>query len=143
VNYARIVLAALAAMIVFFIYGFLVHGVLIAHDYVPYPAGVYRSGGQAQRLMPIGLAGVFLAILVFATIYAKGWQPGHGVADGARQGLLFGVFMVGAFVAVNYATIAIGGKLALELAASEPVEWTLVGIVTSLVYKPSARVGPN
>jgi hypothetical protein len=38
------ILAALEAWIVFFIYGFLVHGMLIAKVYIPYPEGVYRSG---------------------------------------------------------------------------------------------------
>jgi hypothetical protein len=45
--------------------------------------------------------------------------------------------MAGAFVGVNYATINIGGKLALELAISELIEWTLVGIVVGLIYKPA------
>ncbi len=135
-NYARIVAAAVAATLVFFTYGFLVHGWLIAKDYVPYPAGVYRSGDATRSLMPLGLTGIFIAILVFATIYAKGYERGHGVGEGARLGLLFGIFMAGAFVAVNYTTINISGKLALELAASELVEWTIVGVVTGLVYKP-------
>jgi fucose permease len=134
-NYPRLVLAAIAAMVVFFIYGFLVHGWLIAKDYLPYPIGVYRAGDAARTHMPFGLAGLFLAILVFATIYAKNCDRARGVAAGAL-GLLFGLFMIGAFVAVNYATINISTKLALELAASEPTEWTLVGIVVSLVYKP-------
>jgi hypothetical protein len=45
--------------------------------------------------------------------------------------------MVGAFVGVNYGTIQISGKLALELALNEMIEWTLVGIVVGLVYKPA------
>jgi hypothetical protein len=40
-------------------------------------------------------------------------------------------------VAVNYATINISGKFALELAASELIKWTLVGVVVGLVYKPA------
>jgi hypothetical protein len=67
---------------------------------------------------------------------------GRGAGKGARLGLLFGIFMAGAFVAVNYATINISGKLALELAASELSEWTLVGIVVGLVYKPAAAAAP-
>ena len=137
-NYPRLVLAAIAAMVVFFIYGFLVHGWLIAKDYLPYPIGVYRAGDAARTHMPFGLAGLFLAILVFATIYAKNCDRARGVAAGARLGLLFGVFMIGAFVAVNYATINISTKLALELAVSEPIEWTLVGIIVGLLYKPLA-----
>ncbi len=134
-NYARIVAGTVAATVVFFIYGFLVHGMLIAKDYLPYPTGVYRSGEDAQSHMLVGLAGIFAAILVFAVIYARLYKSG-GAVEGARLGLLFGIFMVGAFVAVNYGTINISGKLALELAISAPIEWTLVGVVIGLIYKP-------
>jgi hypothetical protein len=135
-NYGRIFLAAVAAFVVFFIYGFLVHGLLIAKDYTPYPEGVYRAGEAARSHMPIGLAGIFVAILVFAAIYAVGYEAGRGLWNGARLGLLFGIFMAGAFAAVNYATVNISGKLALEIAISEPIEWTMVGIMVGLIYRP-------
>ena len=135
-NCKRVLLSAVAAFLVFFIYGFLIHGMLIAKDYRPYPEGVYRAGEQARTHMPIGLVGIFAGILVFTTIYAKNYSDGRGVSDGARLGLLFGIFMAGAFVAVNYATINISGKLALEIGLSEPIEWTLVGVVVGFVYKP-------
>jgi hypothetical protein len=139
-NYGRIVGAAVVAWVVYFAYGFLVHGILIARDYVPYPEGVYRSGEAARSHMPIGLMGLLVAMVVFATIYAKGGERARGVGEGARLGLLFGIFMAGAFAAVNYGTINISRKLALELAGAL-VEWTLVGIVVGLVYKP--RVAAN
>jgi hypothetical protein len=115
---------------------FLVHGLLIAKDYIPYPEGVYRAGDTARSHMPFVLAGLLVAILVFAAIYAKDYDHAHGVGAGARLGLLFGIFMAGALVAVTYATINISGKLASELAASELFEWTLVGVVVALVYRP-------
>jgi hypothetical protein len=137
-NYGRIFGSAIAAAVVFFVYGFLVHGFLIAKDYLPYPAGVYRSGEEAKSHTPIGLAGIFVAILVFATIFAMGQR--HGASAGARLGLLFGIFMAGAFAAVNYGTIHISGKLALEMGISELFEWTLVGIVVGVIYKPALTV---
>jgi hypothetical protein len=136
-NYGRILGAAVGAAVVFFIYGFLVHGLLIANDYLPYPVGVYRGGEEAKSHTPFGLAGIFVAILVFATVFAKGNE--HGAGAGARLGFLFGIFMAGAFAAVNYGTLHVSGKLALEIAASELIEWTLVGIVVGLLYKPSVR----
>jgi hypothetical protein len=136
-NYGRILVAAAVALVVFFTYGFIVHGVLIAKDYRPYPEGVYRTGESAQRHMPIGLAGIFTAIVVFTIIYARIAAGKYGAGEGARLGLLFGIFMIGAFVAVNFGTIQISRKLALELAASEPIEWTLVGTVVGLIYKPA------
>jgi hypothetical protein len=51
--------------------------------------------------MPFGLAGLFIAILVFAMINAKGYEPGYGAGEGARLVPLFGIFMAGAFVAVT------------------------------------------
>jgi hypothetical protein len=60
--------------------------------------------------------------------------------EGARPDLLFGIFMAGAFVAVNYGTIQISGKLALELAARAPIEWTVAGIVVGVIYKPAKAV---
>lgn len=141
-SYARVVVAAIAAWIAFFAYGFLVHGWLIAKDYIPYPEGVYRAGDDARGHMPFGLVGLFLAILMLATVYAKNYTNAHGARAGALLGLLFGIFMVGAFVAVNYATIHISGKLALELEASEPIEWTLAGIVVGLIYKRQTKSPP-
>ena len=136
-NYARLMAATVAATAVFFVYGFLVHGLLISRDYLPYPVGVYRSGEDARSHTPIGLAGIFVAILVFAIIHARG-SEGHGPEAGARLGMLFGIFMAGAFAAVNYGTLHIGGKLALEIGVSELIEWMLVGLVVGLIYKPAA-----
>ena len=83
----------MAATIAFFIYGYAIHGRLIAKDYLPYPSGVYRAGEDAQSHVAFGLAGIFVAILIFTLIFSK---IGDGVAAGARLGLLFGIFMVGA-----------------------------------------------
>lgn len=142
-NYPRILIAAIVATIAFFVYGFLVHGILLAPDYVPYPEGVYRSGDAARSHMLYGLAGIFVAIIVFAMVYANSYKGGRGLIAGARLGLLFGVFIAGAFVAVNYGTINISGKLALELAISALIEWTMVGVVIGILYKPATPGGPS
>jgi hypothetical protein len=43
-NYARFFVAAVAAGIAFFTYGFLVHGLLVAKDYKSRPSGALWSG---------------------------------------------------------------------------------------------------
>ena len=43
--------------------------------------------------------------------------------------------MMFAHVAHNYVNLNIGRKLALEMAAAELVQWTIVGLVIGLVYK--------
>jgi hypothetical protein len=134
-NYRQIVLAATAATIVLLTYGFLVYGTLIAQDYNPYP-GVYRSAQDSKSHMPLAFAGLFVAMLVATLMYAKGYEGGSGVAEGARFGLLVGIFVACVCVGTNYATLNIGSKLALEQAVATLVEWPLYGIVIGLLYRP-------
>jgi membrane protease YdiL (CAAX protease family) len=87
--------------------------------------------------LPVIFACVFVGALVAAYIYAKGYDGGSGVVEGARFGVLVGIFIAAIFAGVNYATLNIGRRHSLELAIAGFVEWMLVGIVIGLVYKPS------
>ena len=136
-NYARLVLAAVAATVFDAVYGFLVYGMLIAPEFAKYP-GVYRSNEAGQAFLPLMFGGVFIAIVAAAIIYAKGYEGGSGLAEGVRFGFLLGVFVVFAFAGVNYAVLIINKKLAVMAAAAGFVEWLGVGTIIGLVYKPAA-----
>jgi hypothetical protein len=91
-----------------------------------------------MTVMPIGLAATFMAILVAAIIFAMIYRGGSGTMEGARFGVLIGIFVVCAFVLHNYVNLNIGLKLALGQAVVYFLQWTLIGIVIGLVYKPLA-----
>ena len=133
-NYARLVLAAVAATVFDALYGFLVYGMLMAPEFARYP-GVFRSAEDGMAFLPLMFAGLLIAILAAAIIYAKGYEGGSGVAEGTRFGFLLGVFVVFAFAAVNYAVLNIGRKLAVMTAAAGFVEWLVIGMIIGLVYK--------
>jgi len=134
-NPKRIALAALAGWVTFFIYGGLVFGMLLASDYRPY-TNVYRSQSEMQQHVAVGMLCSLLAIVVLAVMYAKGYEGGSGVAEGARFGSLVAIFAACTHIADNYVVLQIGGKLAAEMALATLGEWTLVGIVIGLVYRP-------
>ena len=136
-NLTRIVLAAVAATVWDACYGFLVYGTLLAPQFERYPA-VYRSAETGPAYLPLMFAGLFIAALVAAIIYAKGYDGGSGVVEGGRFGFLLGIFVVFAFAGVNYAVLNIGRRLALMVAAAGFIEWLVVGIVIGAVYKPAA-----
>jgi hypothetical protein len=102
-----------------------------------YPA-VFRPKEQMMAVMPIGLAATFIAILVVAIIFAMIYQGNSGAAEGARFGALIGIFVVCAFVLHNYVNLNIGLKLALGQAVVYFIQWTIIGIVIALIYKPVA-----
>ena len=135
-NYGRLAIAAIAATVVYYAYGFVVEGLLIRKDFSPYSA-VYRSGDTVMGYMPLGLACTLIATFVITMLFAN--TPGVGVGFGevTRFGLLVGAFVVCTFVGPNYVTLNIGRRLALELAASAIFQWMLVCLVIAFIYKPA------
>ena len=137
-NYGRLLLAAVAALIVFFAWGFLTEGWLLRKDFAS-SAALYRSSDLQMKYMPFGMASVLVALLAAVALYA-GWCGG---TSDAMKGLQFGVLM-GVFVACihpisNLVTMNMDTKLGLEITASNAVGWVLAGLVIGLVYKPLAH----
>ena len=135
-NYPRLGLAALGGTVASFGFGFLVLWLVPAlfEEARKYPA-VFRPQESMMAVMPIALAATFVAILVVAIIYAMTRQDGSGTAKGARLGMLVGLLAV-CNVLHNYVNLNIGLKLALGQAAAYFLQWTVVGIVVGLIYKP-------
>jgi len=137
-NYSRLALAALGGTVAHFAFGFLVFWLLpgLIKEGRKYTA-VFRSKEEMMNVMPIGIVSTFISILVGATIFAMIHQGGSGITEGARLGVLIGIFAVCA-VLHNYVNLNIGLKLTLMQAAAYFVQWALIGIVIGLIYKPLA-----
>lgn len=135
-NYLSLGLATLGGTVASFAVGFLVMWLVPAlfEEAHKYP-DVFRPKEEMMKVMPIGLGATFLSILVVAIIFAM--TGGAGLTAGARLGVLIGIFAV-AQVAHNFMNLNIGLKLALGQAAAYFVQWTVVGLVIGLIYKPLA-----
>ena len=138
-NYGRIVLATVGGMVGYFAAGFAVFALApqMANEFQKY-SSVYRSREGQMAAMPAGMAAMLVAIFVLAVLYAMGHQGGSGIAEGARFGALIGVFVVCAFVVHNYMLLDIGVTLTVMQAVAYFLQWTVVGTVMGLLYKPSA-----
>ncbi len=138
-NYSRLALAALGSTIAYFTLGFLVFWLVPAliNEAHKYP-DVFRPKEKMMAVMPIGMAATLIAILVVAIIFAMLHPGGSGAMAGARLGVLIGIFVVCAFVLHNYVNLNIGLKLVLGQAVAYFFQWTIVGIVIGLIYKPLA-----
>src|SRR5437868_2531116 len=138
-NYSRLLLAALGGMVASFAFGGLLIWLVPAliNEGHKYPA-VFRPKEEMFKVMPIGLVATYIAILVVAIIFAMVHPGGSGATESARFGILIGLFVVCAFVLHNYVNLNIGLKLALGQAVAYFVQWTIIGIVIGLIYKPLA-----
>jgi hypothetical protein len=138
INYVRVLLAGAGGFVAYFAFGFLVFGALplLREEYAKYPA-VYRNQDGIKSFMPIGIAAMFIAILVLAGLYAMSYQPGYGPVEGVRFGLLIGLFAVCSFVLHNHVNLNVGWALTLKQAIAYFVEWTIVGAVIGWIYEVS------
>ena len=136
-NLTRIFLAALGAFVAYFVLGGLSFTFAALKDeFLKYPA-VYRDQAGQLKHMPLGIAAMFVGMVVLAVIYAILYQGGSGLVAGARFGALIGVFAVCAFVIHNYVNLNIGGALTVISSIAYFIEWTVAGIVIGLIYRPA------
>jgi hypothetical protein len=135
-NYPRLVAAAVAATVFDAVYGFLVYGQALGAQFAQYP-GVYRPADDMSH-MPVLLAGIFIGSLVVAYIYAKGYEGGTGLAEGARFGVAIGAFVGGYVGLIDWAVLRIGRNLAISLVIVGFVEWFIIALIIGLIYRPAA-----
>jgi hypothetical protein len=114
VNYPRIALACLGATVAYFIYGFAMFAVWpsMKIEFKKYP-NVYRSEESMMKVMPYGMVGILISILLVAVLYARIYPLGGGIVFGVFLGALIGLFVVCMFVIHNYVNLNIGLKLTL------------------------------
>jgi hypothetical protein len=139
-NVLRIFLASLGAFVAYMALGGLIFALIpsLKTEFLKFPA-VYRDHDGQMSHMPVGMAAIFLSIVVLAVLFAMLYQGGSGLVEGARFGALIGLFVLGAFVLHNYVNLNIGLKLTLISAVAYFIEWMVACIVIGLIYRPVAH----
>jgi hypothetical protein len=132
-NFMRLALAVIAAVIADFAYGFAVFGNLLTSSFLAQGA-IYRSAESQMAYMPIGAAGLVLAMAAAVMLFAV--SSFRGIGGGLQFGLLLATFAIGTGVVVNYATLNMTEDHAARMVLATFGEWLLVGTVIGAVYKP-------
>ena len=133
-NLARYFAASLAVFVVSLILNYLVHGVILASTYDSLRA-LWRPDMQS-KLWIEWLTG-FLTSFLFTYIFVKGYEA-KGIMEGARFGLIVGLFVSIPMAYGTYVIIAIPYSLALEWFLYGTLITILLGITAALVYRPAA-----
>lgn len=137
-NYTRIALASLGAMVAYFIYGFVMFAAWpsMKTEFLKYP-NVYRPKEEMMKVMPYGMIAILIAIVVVAILYARIYVDGGSVVSGIYVGALIGLFSVCTFAIHNYINLNIGLTLTIYQSIAYFIQWVIVGAAIGLIYKPS------
>jgi hypothetical protein len=134
-NFTRLALAAVAGVIADFAYGFAVYGNLLTSSFLAQGA-IYRGAEAQMEYMPIGAAGLVLAMAALVMVFAV--SSFRGIGGGLQFGLLIAVFSIGTNVVVNYATLNMTEDHAARMVLAALGEWLVVGAAIGAVYRPRA-----
>jgi hypothetical protein len=137
-NYTRIALASLGALVAYFIYGFAMFAAWpsMKTEFLKYP-NVYRPKDEMMKVMPYGTLAILIAIVVVALLYAKIYVAGAGIVPGLYLGALIGLFTVCTFAIHNYTNLNIGLTLTIYQSIAYFIQWIIVGAAIGLIYKPA------
>ncbi|HEY7448731.1 MAG TPA: hypothetical protein VH702_11320 [Vicinamibacterales bacterium] len=135
-NYGRLVAAAVVAWVVSLGVGYFINDVVLADIYAANSA-VIRPAAQMNSLLPLGFAFILVGYLVFAYMYAKGYEGGSGIAEGLRFGLCTGVLVTCFGLIWQYVLYPITGAMAVAIMVDSILEFALYGMIVGAIYKPA------
>ena len=135
-NYARIAVASLGSFVAYFVFGGLVFALVpsLKLEFERH-SNIYRGHDGIMKMMPLGMGFTLIAITALAVLYALIYRSGFGLYEGARFGVIVGVFVISAFVMHNYVNLNIGARLAVVQSIAYFIQWALVGVVIGAIYR--------
>src|SRR5687768_12775482 len=97
----RFLISGVAASLVFFLIGFLVHGVLLSQDYMQLK-NLMRPEAEAMANMPIMVVAHIIMGFAFAWIYSQGVSGASWVAQGVRFGTAAALLVIVPWYLIYY-----------------------------------------
>lgn len=125
----NVLVVAAAGFVVFSVYGYLVHAIMLQDMYDSLPGAFWRSEAESQALMHW----IFIANALMAWVLAI-LRPADltSVSEGFQRGGLIGVFL-GSVNFINYAIMPMTLKATLVVFAADVVMVAVVGAAMAFV----------
>ena len=134
-NTKRLILAIIAGFIVIFGTDYLIHGIWLMPDYEA-TKSLWRTDNDMQSHFSWMLSAQFLIAATFVIVWAKGFA-GRSIGTAVSIGLLMGVFQQ-TWAIILFVVMPMPAEIAMKWFFGGLAQAVLLGIVTSLVYKPAS-----
>ena len=138
-NIKRLILAIVAGWALICATDYLIHELWLAPVYAA-TKPLWRPESDMPTYFCWLLVAQFLIVITFVIVWAKGFA-GRSIGDAVCFGLLMGVFQQ-TWAIILFAVMPLPAELAMKWFFAGLVQAVLLGIVTSLVYKPAPASAP-
>ncbi len=133
-NTKRFVLGSFAVFVFFFLYEWLVHGVILAGWYQE-GLNLLRPESQMSAFAAWMILGHLILAFGFCLVFLKGYE-GKGVSEGVRYGIYVAfAFGISTYL-VNYAVFPHPGPWVLAWIIGTIVQMMVGGAIIAAIYKP-------
>ncbi len=134
-NWKNFFIAFIVIYIVGGLLNFLIHGVLLMETYESL-SEIWRP--DMDRLMWLQWITPLFSTFFFIYIFAKG-REGKGILEGLRYGLIIWAFMSIPMIYGQYMVYPLPYSLVLQWLFSDLFVLVILGILVSLLYKPTEK----
>ena len=133
----RFWIAGVVASLLFFLLGFVVHGLLLTNDYMNYKH-LFRTEEEAMGNMPwMTLAHIIMGF-AFAWIYSKGVNNrDSALIQGLRFGVATTLLVTVPWYMIQYSVEPWGRRVVAKQVVLDGISMIIVAVVVAYIYKPS------
>jgi len=133
----KFLIAWLVMFVLYFAFGFIVHGVLLHDDYVA--TGIMRPEEQQQGMMGLMVLAHVMLAGAFTWIYARGVENKPWLGQGLRFGLAVAFLAVIPLYLIYYVVQPLPSSLVCKQIVFDTVCTLILGAVVAFLYRGQGR----
>ena len=133
----KFLIAWLVMFVLYFAFGFIVHGVLLHDDYLA--TGIMRPEDQQQGLMGLMILAHVMLAGAFTWIYARGVENKPWLGQGLRFGLAVAFLAVIPLYLIYYVVQPLPSSLVCKQIVFDTVCTLILGAVVAFLYRGQGR----
>ena len=130
-NVKRFIIASIVVFLAFEIIDAIIHAGILSKTYES--MNIWRPDMMSK--MWIMHLGTFILAFLFTYIFIKGYEN-KGIAEGARYGVIIGLFANIPYAFYSYATYPLPFSLCLLWFIYGMIEFIICGLIAAAIYKP-------
>ena len=132
----RFWIAGIVATLLFFILGFLVHGVLMTDDYMQINS-MFRSEKDAMSFMPLMILAHAIMGFAFAWIYSRGVSGSPWLMQGIRFGIAAVLLVTVPWYLIYYSVQPWPGSTVAKMMTYDSISLIITALAVAFIYKPT------
>jgi hypothetical protein len=130
----KFVLAWVVLFVAWFLGSFVVHGVLLSHDYLQLSA-LFRAESDQQRYFPLMILAHVCLSGAFVWIYARGVEAKPWVAQGVRFGVAVALLTTVPSYVIYFVVQPMPAAVVIKQIVFDGVLMVILGIVVAWMYR--------